>query len=422
MKLPLAILALCCAGAQAAEEQEAVSLHGQSTWIWQRKPAMAAAYSGPNSLRPEAEKSYSFTATAALGLRLWSGAEAYFDAELVQGVPLSGLTGLGGLSNGELQKTAGSNPVLYRARAYLRQAWALGDEQEDVESGFNQLGGRQATRRIVLTAGNLAVSDLFDNNRYAHDARTQFLNWGLLTHGAFDFAADSRGYSQGLALEGYSGDWALRGGRFMVPRESNGLALDTRLGQVHGDQVELEHKHQLAGRAGTLRLLAFRNVAVMARFDDALASPGLQLADVRRRQAKQGWGIALEQELTPSLGGFFRAGHHDGRTEPYSFAAIDDAVSAGLVWQQSFGTLGLAWASHGLSPSHRRFLAAGGSDFFLGDGALAYGRERVLEAYWSTELTARLKLSLDLQQIAQPGYNRDRGPARSFALRLHAEM
>jgi len=421
----LVALAATCACAQADEERFGV--HGQSTWIWQRKPAMSAAYSGPNSLAADSEKSYSFTATAALGVRPWAGAEAYFDAELVQGVALSGLTGLGALTNGELQKTAGSNPLLYRARAYLRQSWALGDETEAVESGFNQLGGAQATRRLVLTAGNLAVSDLFDNNRFAHDARTQFLNWGLLTHGPFDFAADSRGYSQGAALEYFDAGWALRGGRFMVPRESNGLALDTRLSQVHGDQVELERHHTLDGQAGTLRLLAFRNVAVMAAFDEALASPALQLADVRRRQAKTGWGVALEQDLSPTLGGFLRAGRHDGRTEPYSFAAIDNAVSAGLVWrgspwQRDDNALGLAWASQGLSASHRRFLAAGGVDFFLGDGRLNYGREQVLEAFYSAALDARLKVSLDLQQISHPAYNRDRGPATALALRLHAEL
>jgi carbohydrate-selective porin OprB len=160
----------------------------------------------------------------------------------------------------------------------------------------------------------------------------------------------------------------------------------------------------------------------MASFDEALASPAMQLADVRRRQGKSGWGIALEQDLGATLGGFLRAGRHDGRTEPYSFAAIDDAVSAGLVWQREGHTLGLAWASQGLSASHRRFLAAGGSDFFLGDGRLNYGRERVLEAYCSAALGERLKLSLDLQQIAHPAYNRDRGPATTLALRLHAEM
>ena len=347
-------------------------------------------------------------------------------------MPLSGLTGLGGLSNGELQKTAGSNPVLYRARFFLRQNWALDGASESVASAFNQLGGAQAPRRVVLTVGNLAVSDIFDNSAFAHDARSQFINWALLTHGHYDFAADSRGYTNGAALEWIEHEWTLRGGRFAVPRESNGLELDKSLLQHYGDQVELEHRHRLADREGAVRLLLFRNVERMARFDDALAEAarsGLapELAGVRRLQSKIGWGLAAEQGLSETLGGFVRVGRHDGATEPYSFASIDNAASAGLVWraaawQRAADELGFAFASNGLSASHRRFLAAGGSDFFIGDGRLRYGREFLIEAFYSAALSHGIKLTLDLQHISNPAYNRDRGPVRFIALRLHAEL
>ncbi len=434
----LAACALLCAllsshatAADADTPDEAFGWHGQSTYIWQAKPAFASPYAGDHSLDAARAKSYSYTGTLALGARPWRGGELYFDAELVQGVSLSDLTGLGGLSNGELQKTSGSNPVLYRARAYWRQVWDLGaGAREAVEPELNQLGGSQPRRRLVLTLGELAVSDLFDNNRYAHDARSQFLNWALLTHGHYDFAADARGYSRGAALEWADAGWALRGGRFMVPIESNGQTLDTHLRTVYGDQLEFEHSHTLAGRAGTLRLLAFRNVERMANFDDALAAAagGVPTLDgVRRRQAKVGWGLALEQELGATLGAFVRLGRHDGKTEPYSYASIDDAVSAGLnwrgaAWSRADDEVGLALASNGLSPSHRRFLAAGGSDYFLGDGRLNYGRETIAEAYYAAALGHGLKLSLDLQHIARPGYNRDRGPVNLLALRLHAEL
>ena len=423
---------LACTAAQAEEaDVQAWNLHGQATYVWQTKPAFRSAYEGDNSLSALREKSYSFTSTAALGVRGWQGAEFYLNAELVQGVALSGLTGLGGLTNGELQKTAGSKPVLYLARAFLRQTWALGGESEKVDSGFNQLAGSQASRRLVLTVGTLAVSDLFDPSRYAHDARGQFINWALLTHGHFDFAADSRGYSQGAALEWVSDDWTLRGARFAVPRESNGLKLDTRLATVYGDQLELERRHSLGQREGAVRLLLFRNVARMAGFDEALraAPPGAvpRLDTVRRLQSKQGWGLAADQELAESVGGFVRLGSHDGRTEPYSFSAIDNAFSAGLVWSGSAwrraeDQLGVALASNGLSGAHQRYLAAGGTDFFIGDGRLNYGRETIVEAYYSAALAPALRLSFDFQQIANPAYNRDRGPVRTFALRLHAEL
>ena len=425
------IAALSATAAWAAEEpSETWGWHGQATYVWQAKPAFRSAYEGGNSLAARREKSYSFTATAALGARPWSGAEAYADAELVQGVPLSGLAGLGGLSNGELQKTAGSNPVLYRARLFIRQTWALGDESEAVESAMNQLAGTQARRRLVLSAGNLAVSDLFDSNAFAHDARTQFINWALLTHGHYDFAADSRGYSDGAAVEWFGDDWTLRGGRFAVPVESNGLRLDGRLDRRFGDQIELEHRHRIGGRDGALRLLVFRNVARMARFDDALAAAGSQppaLEPVRRLQSKRGWGVATEQALSDNLGGFLRFGRHDGATEPYSFASIDDSVSAGLVWRggawnRSGDQIGLALASNGLSAAHRRFLAAGGLDFFIGDGRLRYGRETIVEAYYAAAAGKRTMVSLNLQQITHPAYNRDRGPVHLLALRLHAEL
>lgn len=427
-----AAIGLCAGPARAVDgAEEAYGVHGQATYVWQAKPAFAAAYDGPNSLQATREKSYSFTATAAAGVRLWRGGEAYLNGELVQGVPLSGLTGLGGLTNGELQKTAGSRLVLYRARAFLRQTWALGDDSEAVASGFNQLAGSQARRRVVLSIGNLAVSDLFDSNRYAHDARSQFLNWALLTHGHFDFAADSRGYSQGAALEWITPDWSLRGGRFAVPRESNGLALDSRIGRHHGDQLEFEHHHQLAGRAGAVRLLAFRNISQMANFDEALAFAAANgtapdLAPVRRLQGKSGWGLAVEQDISADLGGFVRLGRHDGKTEPYSFASIDEACSAGVLWRgTAWGRpqdqVGLAVARNGLSASHRRFLTAGGSDFFLGDGGLRYGAERIAEANYNAAITPLLRLSLGLQHITNPGYNRDRGPAQIVTLRLHIE-
>jgi hypothetical protein len=434
LSLALTLVAACdTSQAQTTTgAEEAWGLHGQATYVWQTKPAFRAAYSGTNSLKAQREKSYSFTATAAAGLRPWQGGELYLNAELVQGVPLSNLTGLGGLSNGELQKTAGSRAKLYRSRAFLRQSWGLGDEREALESDFNQLAGNQAARRVVLTAGNLAVSDIFDENRYAHDARTNFLNWAFLTHGHYDFAADSRGYSNGAALEWIDTGWALRGGRFAVPRESNGLVLDGRLGSRYGDQIELERQHSLGGREGKLRLLLFRNVAEMARLDDALAQGVAtgsvpRLDGVRRLQSKRGWGLALEQDISSGLGGFVRAGRNDGKTEVYSFASIDNAASAGLVWKgATWGRVGdefgLALASQGLSPSHRRFLAASGSDFFIGDGALRYGRETIIEAVYTAAVAPRMWMAVDLQQIRNPAYNRDRGPVQLWALRLHAEL
>jgi hypothetical protein len=190
-------------GQRPVEEPDRFAIHGQTTYVWQRKPAFNAAYSGENSLGTQRDKSYSWTATLDLGVRLWQGAEFHFNPEVVQGVAFSGLHGLGGFNNGELAKVSGPNPTVFRARAFLRQTWGLGGGEEQVEADFNQFATTVDKRRIVLTAGNMPVLDIFNAVEYAHDPRTQFLNWAFMTHGSFDYAADARGYDWGLALEYY---------------------------------------------------------------------------------------------------------------------------------------------------------------------------------------------------------------------------
>ncbi len=418
--------------APAVDEQEAFNAKFQATYIWQTKPAFRASYSGVNSLSPLPEKSYSFTSTAYLGLRLASNTELYFNPEVVQGVAMSGLTGLGGLSNAELQKTAGSKPLLYRARLFARQTFNLDSEREAVASDANQLAGLRSKNRVVATVGNLAVSDIFDGNAYAKDPRTQFMNWSFLTHGAYDFAADSRGYSWGGALEYYADDWVLRAGRFMMPRESNGLVLDRGIARRYGDQLELEKAYALANRPGKLRLLVFRNQAVMGGFDDALAAANggnPAVAPIRKLRSKKGWGINLEQSLTDNTGLFARLGKSDGASETYAFAEIDRSLSFGVQakgnsWGRAQDTLGLAYAQNGLSGSHRTFLAAGGNGFFVGDGQLNYRPESIVEGYYSVGLAflQRSALSLGAQYIRNPAYNADRGPVRVFSVRLHTEF
>ena len=416
----------------AAPEAETFNAKFQATYIWQKKPAFNAPYSGVNSLLPRAEKSYSFTSTAYLGLRLAKDTELYFNPELVQGVPMSGLTGLGGLTNAELQKTAGANAIVYRARLFVRQTWGLGGEREAVASDANQLAGQRDKDRVVLSVGNLAVSDIFDANAYAKDPRTQFMNWSCLTHGAYDFAADSRGYSMGAALEYYRGDWAVRVGRFMMPRESNGLVLDRALTQRYGDQLELEKSYAIAGQPGKARLLLFRNKAIMGGFDDALsaAAGGVPtVAPVRKLRTKKGVGINLEQSLTDNAGVFARLAKSDGASEAYAFAEIDRSLSFGVSvkgagWSRAQDTLGLAYAQNGLSSPHRAFLAAGGNGFFVGDGRLNYRPESIVEGYYSFGLgfLKRSAVSLGAQFIRNPAYNADRGPVRVFSVRLHTEF
>lgn len=412
-------------------KEEAWNAHFQTTYIWQKKPSFSAAYSGLNSLKPQAEKSYSFSATAALGWRAWDGGELYLDPELVQGVPLSDLTGLGGMTNGEQQKTSGPNPKLYRARLFVRQTWQLGGDKAAVESDANQLAGMVDQRRIVVTAGNLAVIDLFDNSAFAHDPRTQFMNWSLLAHGAYDFAADARGYSWGAAIEYFYDDWVLRAGRFMQPAESNGLPLDKNIFKHYGDQIELEHAHTIGSQPGKLRVLAFRNKASMGSFRDALADApnngGIpDVSRVRTERTKAGFGVNAEQNLAPDMGIFARASWNDGASETYAFSEIERSISAGTVakgraWNRNDDAVGIALVRNGLSSAHRDYLAAGGHGAFIGDGQLNYRPESIVEAYYSVNVAKNAWLTLDYQRIANPAYNADRGPVAVSSIRLHAQ-
>ncbi|MBI3526673.1 MAG: carbohydrate porin [Betaproteobacteria bacterium] len=405
----------------------------QATYVWQAKRPFTAAYSGQNSLSTEREKSYSFTATAALGFRPWSGGEFYFDPEAVQGVPLSNLTGLGGFTNGEIARTAGPTLKFYRARLFLRQTWGMGGGSEKVESDANHLAGIVDKRRVVLTAGNLSVLDIFDDNAYSHDPRTQFLNWSVMTHGAYDYAADARGYSWGTALEYFHDNWAIRAGRFIQPKEPNQLPLDSRIIQHYGDQIEVERAHTLGNQPGTMRVLAFRNRAVMSRFSDALnlaaqsgATPDINAVRTGE-QIKAGIGINLEQAITPDVGLFARAMWADGQTETYAFTEIDRSLSGGVLikggaWGRVQDSLGVALARNGLSAVHRAYLAAGGVGFFVGDGRLNYQPENIVEVFYSLNVFKRNWVTFDMQRIENPAYNADRGPVDVGTIRLHTEF
>ena len=416
-----------------ADADEQWNAKFQATYVWQRKAAFDAPYSGTNSLAAARQKSYSFTATAALGVRPWAGGELYFNPEVAQGIPLSGLTGLGGFTNGEIARTAGSNPTLYRARLFLRQTWGLGGAREKVESDANQLAGTVDRRRFVLTAGNLSLLDIFDDNVYSHDPRTQFLNWSLLTHGAYDFAADARGYTSGFALEYFHDDWAIRFGRFMQPRVPNQLALDYALFKNYGDQIEIERAHVLGGQPGKVRLLAYRNAANMSRFQDALERAAIVggVPDINQvrfgRTARHGVGVNLEQALTGNVGLFGRAMWSDGKTETYAFTEIDTSASVGALikggaWGRAADSVGIAFARNGLSTVRRNYLAAGGLGFFIGDGRLNYRPETIFESYYSIGVSKNFWLSFDWQHIRNPAYNADRGPVNVGTVRLHTEF
>jgi hypothetical protein len=427
----IAIVVLGTAQATAADTSP-FELHAQATYLRQYKSPFDAHYSGPNSLRAARESSYTFTGTLYLGLRLGEQTELYLNPEFVRGVPISGLHGLGGFSNGEVQRGVAPELKAYRARLFLRHAWNFGGEMEEQESGQNQVRTRYAAERVVLTAGNLSVLDVFDAMDYSRDARTQFMNWSSLTYGAWDYPADGRGYTWGAAFEYITSRWQARAGRFLVPVESNGLRLDHRFAQRYGDVAEFEVPYQLAGRPAVARILAFRNRVGAGAFGDAIAlgasagtAPDVSL--VRRPQPKAGIGAGTQVEVSENVGAYLRAGWNDGKTETFMFTEIDRSLAAGAMikgggWGRQQDGIGFAAYLNGLSRPHRDYLAAGGLGFFLGDGRISYSAERIAETFYSLNVAQGAWLSLGFQRVANPGYNRDRGPANFLGFRIHAEL
>jgi hypothetical protein len=312
-----------------------------------------------------------------------------------------------------------------------------------------QLAKTVASRRFVLTAGNLAIIDIFDRNAFAGDIRQQFLSMNFATYAAWDFGADARGYSWGLAGEYYHDEWALRAGRFLVPRLPNQLQLDHQFMKHYADQVELEHQHRLAGRPGKVQLLTYRNVAMMGRWDDAIdalrTDPAKNAANctdynygsanatapdlcyVRGRHAKAGVGVSVEQSLSDDLGVNLRAMKSDGRTEVDAFESADSSVAlAALVkgtrWRRPQDSIGVGLAQNWISSAHANYLALGGVDAFIGDGAIRNRPERAFEIFYNLAVTKFFWLTLDGQRVENPAYNGDRGPVNIYGFRLHAEF
>ena len=357
--LILAIAGALCAFAQDDGENDNTarwSVHFQATSIGQEHGPFASLYEGVNSLPPHSEYRVSLTTTAYLVYRLNSWTEIVVNPEAAGGRGLGEVTGIAGFTNGEITRVSQATPTLYLARAYIRNTWALGSETQVVESGPNQLQGRIPVCRFTLLTGKFAITDYFDNNSYSHDPRRQFINWSLMYNGAWDYPADTRGYTIGSMQELTMHTWSLRTVIVLERTEANGPTLDTRIAKNRGEAVEWEQRYKPFGHAGALRVLGFLNREDAGTFREALLQPGVpDLGPTRRSGAKKyGFGLNLEQELTRDLGAFARYGWSDGKTETWAFTQIDRSVSGGVslqgrLWKRPADNIGVAAVRNYLS-------------------------------------------------------------------------
>ena len=414
--------------ADAMPDDQRYAVHGQATVVLQATPGFASPYAGANSLTPRQAKE-TVDVTLYAGVRPWAGGELWVNPEIDQGFGLSNTLGVAGFPSAEAYKVGRTAPYTRLQRLFLRQTIDLGGAREAVAGFANQLAGSRTANRLVLTIGKFGVGDVFDTNIYAHDPRADFLNWSAVDTGSFDYAADAWGYSTGIAAEWYRAAWTLRLGAFNLSKVPNGETLERGFGQYQLD-AEVEHRHQLAGRPGGVRVTLFRNRGRFGRFDEALALAARtgDAADtglVRSRRTRAGIGINVEQAASDTLGVFARAGIADGQVEPYDFTDIDRTAQAGLSlrgagWGRSGDTLGAVVIVNAISRDHQRYLDAGGLGVLVGDGRLPNpGAERIGEAYYKIAAARGVELTVDYQFIANPGYNRDRGPANVFAFRAH---
>ena len=423
-------------------ETENFSLHGQATYVLQYKNRFSSPYVGDKSLLSTGDqgKSYTLTMTPFMGARLWEGAAVFYNPEAVESVAFSNLSGLGGFPNGEMQRGTNVPMKFYNARYFIQQSFGFGGGQEYVEGGPNQLAGTVDKRRLRITYGGFSALDYFDNNKYSHDPRTQFLNWSFMAMGAWDFPANSRGYTYGVVAEYFDEGWAVRLGRLAMPMEPNALRLDWGLNKQYGDQIEFEHKHTIGTQPGALRFLVFQNRGWMATYSNAmnlaaqnnLATPDI-LTSRNSYQKKWGYGVNLEQAITDKAGLFARWSWNDGQTETQAFTDIDRSLSGGIVvngahWGRANDTWGIAGALNGIAGSQIAYLSyggnngSGGSTMFIGDSKLNYRKEQILETYYSVNIWKGTYLSADYQYIANPAYNADRGPVSFFGLRAHIAL
>lgn len=410
------------------------NFHYQSTVISQQHPAFPSKYSGANSLDPTSEFHTSISSTLYFGWRLWKGAEAYFNPELSGGEGFSRTTGVAGFPNGEVYRVSDPRPHVYFARLYFTQVIPISHVYQPVSDDLNQLPGRLSERYISFTAGRFSVMDFFDDNTFSHDPRTQFFNWALMGNGAWDYAANTRGYTYGMVLQYVEPQWALRSAFVLMPTHANGSVMDFNLARSGSQFIEYDRNYSLSGNAGTVRLIAYLNRAThMGSYAKAIewgvihASPPSIDSVAGTGRSKFGFGINVEQKLGNNTGLFFRAGWNDGRNETWAFTEIDRTATLGIVlngllWRRKDDRMGLAQIINGISTPHRNYLEAGGYGFIIGDGALNYKPEMITELYYSFVISgSNMSLSPDYQLILNPAYNRDRGPVQSFGMRMHIE-
>ena len=410
-------------------------ISGQANFISQWHPAFHSPYQGPNSLSPEAQDATSRVLTLLTGVEVSRNTEFLCDVQETGGHGIGEALGLAGFTNLDVVRNPLLSKAPYVARAMWHQIIPLSGEKSPAERSPLSLFRELPVRRIEIRFGKLSLVDFFDLNTYGSDSNLQFMNWTLDNNGAYDYAADTRGFTWAAMVEYDDRRWALRFAEGLMPKVANGINLDADLGRARAENVEFELHHAfLPKREAVVRLLGYANHANMGVYSVAIADflagrtpkPDIT-AHPLQTTTKYGFGVNVEQPLADWVGIFARWSWNEGKHETYAYTEVDESVqfgagANGAKWKRRLDRAGLAFSSNGISRDHQEYLRLGGLGFLLGDGNLNYSREDILETYYTLHIWRGVFTSLDAQYIDHPGYNRDRGPVFVPALRLHVEF
>ncbi len=431
-------------------DQSPIWVSAQANGIFQAHPPFPAAYSGPNSFQTNYQKGFSRVYTLYTGLRLSHSVELLADVEEASGSGMSNSLGLAGYSNLDVVRIPGEGLPLseapYLARVEYHEVFALSKKRIPAErgpmSGFAEL----PERRLEIRAGLFDTVDFFDQNSVGSDSHMQFMNWAIDNNGAYDYAADTRGYTWGVETEFQAKNFAFRAGEMLMPKVANGIDMQWNLRKAHADNFEFElRKGLLPKKDGTIRILSYINHADMGIYRDAIAQYEAGVTKVPditdhapQETIKYGFGVNLEQEIARNFTAYARWGWNNGKTESFCYTEMDSTVQVGLgasghAWHRNHDRAGVAFETGGISKDHQEYLRDGGRGFILGDnpdypngvppgGALSYGRENIEEAYYTMHLWRGLYMGPDVQRFDNPGYNRDRGPVFIGGFRVHLEL
>jgi high affinity Mn2+ porin len=410
-------------------------LSGQANFIFQAHPSFSAAYSGAHSLRPIYESATSRVVTVYTGVRVNNSLEFLADVEEAGGLALSSGFGLAGNTDLDIVRNPLLSKAPYLARAMIHKVIALSKDKVENDRSFLSLFDELPRRRLELRFGKFSMPDFLDINEVGSDTHYQFMNWTIDNNGAWDYAADTRGYTVGFTADYEDRNWGLRFAEGLMPIVANGINLVWRPWQAHAENYEFELRRGLIPKKeGVIRLLAYTNYANMGIYRDAIANFEDGLTPIPNVDEhpwhitrKYGFGVNLQQNLTRYLTAFARFGWDNGKTESFAYTEDDQTFSGGLGaygvwWHRNQDRAGIAFITNSICKYHQEYLADGGLGFLLGDGGLTYGRENIVESYYTAHLWRGLYVGPDLQHINNPGYNRVRGPVLFPGFRLHLEF